>query len=142
MKRMLAIVLAYSLVFMLAGCGAERAKKEIFDFVEENYDAIVQACQEKDADTLSNMDGIEEVRVLNEYVLVYCQGHGIAPSSQDYGFYYSAENLPVTVDCTLSINGYTEDLTPEGDGYQYVKDHNVFYAEHIKGNIYFYSNTY
>lgn len=142
MKKILVFVLIISLAIVLAGCRAEKNKNDIFNLIEENYDAILKACEEKDADALSAIDGIAEVKIVQGYVLVYCKGVGIAPSSQDYGFYYSEENLPVTVDCTLSINGYTADLTPKGEGYEYTEDHNVFYTEHIKSNIYFYSNAY
>jgi hypothetical protein len=33
-------------------------------------------------------------------------------------------------------------LTPVGNGFQYISYGNTFYTEHIKGNIYFYSNAY
>lgn len=143
MKRIIAFLLLFSFVFMLAGCQThEKAKKEIFNLVEENYDAIMKACQEKDADALYNIDGITEVDIVDGYVLVFCKGAGIAPSSQDYGFYYSEENLPVAVDCNLDILCDTEDLTSKGNGYQYMDMGNIFYTEHIKENLYFYSNAY
>ena len=97
MKRILAFVLVITLVFALAGCGAKDSKKDIFDFVEKNYDAIVVACENKDAEALLAINGIKDVDIVDGYVLVYCKGAGIAPSSQDYGFYYSEENLPVGV---------------------------------------------
>lgn len=145
MKRILVFVLAVVLVFAfaLSGCnGQEKAKRDIFDLVEKNYDAILKACEEKDAAAISAMDGIAKVGIADGYVLVYCKGAGIAPSSQDYGFYYSEENSPVAVDCNLYVICDAKDLTPEGDGYQCMVDGNTFYAEHIKGNIYFYSNSY
>ena len=66
----------------------------------------------------------------------------ISVSSQDYGFYYSAENSPITVDCNQDIVCGIRDLAPEGNGYQCVVQGNTFYTEQIKGNIYFYSNAY
>jgi hypothetical protein len=142
MKRFLSLVLVAVFIFALAGCGAEKSKKNIFNLVEKNYDAIVTACENKDEETLLAIDGISQVKIADGYVIVYCEGAGIAPSSQDYGFYYSEENSPVTVDCNLGIVCYAEDLSPEGDGYQCVVRGNTFYTEHIKGNMYFYSNAY
>ena len=146
MKRVvtsiLVIVFALALVVASAGCGGMKSKKEIFNLVEKNYDAIVTACENKDEKALLAIDGISKVKIVEGYVLVFCKGAGIAPSSQDYGFYYSAENSPVTVDCTLEINGYAEELSPEGKGYQCVVSGNSFYTENIKGNIYFYKNAY
>lgn len=143
MKKIMAFILIFAFAFMVAGCHSqEKAKKEIFNLVEENYDAILKACEEKDADALSAIDGITQVRVVDGYILVYCKGAGIAPSSQDYGFYYSEENSPVAVDCNLEVLCDTGALTPKETGYQYTANGNVFYTEHIKGNIYFYSNAY
>ena len=142
MKKIYAFILAISLVFMFVGCGAKEAKKDIFSLVENNYDTILKACEEKDKDTLLAINGITDVNIVDGYVIVYCKGAGIAPSSQDYGFYYSEDNSPVTVDCNLGIVCYATDLSPEGDGYQCIVCGNTFYTEHIKGNIYFYSNAY
>ena len=142
MKRLLAFVLLAVFVFSLTGCSAKNAKSDIFNLVENNYDEIVAACENKDSEALLAIDGVTQVNIVDEYVLVYCKGAGIAPSSQDYGFYYSEDNSPVTVDCNLGIVCYAADLSPEGDGYQCIVSGNTFYTEHIKGNIYFYSNAY
>lgn len=142
MKRILAFVLVITLIFALAGCGAKKAKKDIINIVEENYETILKACQEKDAETLYTIDGITDVKIVDGYVLVYCKGAGIAPSSQDYGFYYSERNIPVGVGYGPHIVCNIEDMTPDGNGYKGIVDGNSFYTEHIKENIYFYSNAY
>ena len=142
MKRLLAFVLLAIFVFSLTGCSAKNAKSDIFNLVENNYDEIVAACENKDSEALLAIDGVTQVNIVDGYVLVYCKGAGIAPSSQDYGFYYSEDNSPVTVDCNLGIVCYAADLSPDGDGYQCIVSGNTFYTEHIKGNIYFYSNAY
>ena len=142
MKRLLAFVLLAVFVFSLTGCSAKNAKSDIFNLVENNYDEIVAACENKDSEALLAIDGVTQVNIVDGYVLVYCKGAGIAPSSQDYGFYYSEDNSPVTVGCNLGIVCYAADLSPEGDGYQCIVSGNTFYTEHIKGNIYFYSNAY
>ena len=142
MKRLLAFVLLAVFVFSLTGCSAKNAKSDIFNLVENNYYEIVAACENKDSEALLAIDGVTQVNIVDGYVLVYCKGAGIAPSSQDYGFYYSEDNSPVTVDCNLGIVCYAADLSPEGDGYQCIVSGNTFYTEHIKGNIFFYSNAY
>ncbi len=142
MKRIIAFVLVASFVIILAGCGAKESKKDIFNLVENNYNEIIAACENKDSEALLAIDGVTQVNIVDGYVLVYCKGAGIAPSSQDYGFYYSEDNSPVTVDCSLGIVRYAADLSPDGDGYQCIVSGNTFYTEHLKGNIYFYSNAY
>ena len=143
MKRILTFVLVISFVFMLSGCNRqEKAKKDIINLVEGNYDAILKACEEKDADALSAIAGISKVEMVDGYVLAYCKGAGIAPSSQDYGFYYSEENLPVGVFDGQIICSSNE-LVEYESGYRYLdRGFNEFYTEHIKGNIYFYSAAF
>lgn len=142
MKRTLVFMLIIAFVFVLAGCGAKESKKDIFNLVGKNYDEIVAACQNKDAEALLAISGIKEVDIVDGYVLVYCKGAGIAPSSQEYGFYYSEENLPVGV-----FDGYivcdTNEMVEYESGYRYLDSgFNEFYTEHIKGNIYFYSAAF
>ena len=143
MKRIISIVIALIFVCSIVGCKRqENAKNRIFNLVEKNYDAIVTACEKKDAAALLKINGIAEVDIVDGYVLVYCMGAGIAPSSQEYGFYFTEENRPVGVfDGYIACN--TEDLVPDGNGYMYYDSgYNAFYTEHIKGNIYFYSNSF
>lgn len=142
MKRILAFVLVVTIAFMLAGCGASEPKEDVFNIVEKNYDTILTACEEKDIDALLAIKGITKVNIIDGYVIVFCEAKGISVSSQDYGFYYSAENSMITVDCNQDIVCGAEALSPEGNGYQCVVSGNTFYTEHIKGNIYFYSNAY
>lgn len=142
MKRMICFGLIAILVVVLAGCGAEGSKNAVRTLVEDNYDAIAAACESKDSGALLAIDGIKNVKIVDGYVLVYCKGAGIVPSSQDYGFYYTEENIPVGVGCDLEIVCYRDAMQPEGNGYEATVDHNTFYTEHIKGNIYLYSNAY
>ena len=141
MKRIITFILLAVFAVAFAGCAAKEPKQDIFPLVENNYDAIVTACENKDEEALLAIDGITKVNLIDGYVLAYCKGAVIAPSSQDYGFYYSEENIPVTVDWNLDIVSYAEDLSPEGNGYQFIVHGNLFYTEHIKGNLYFYSNA-
>ena len=142
MKRLLAFVLLAVFVFPLTGCSAKNAKSDIFNLVENNYDEIAAACENKDSEALLAIDGVTQINIVDGYVLVYCKGAGIAPSSQDYGFYYSEENLPVGVfdgQIVCSNSGLVE----YENGYRYLDSgYNEFYTEHIKGNIYFYSAAF
>ena len=142
MKKILIVVFIILLILTSAGCGAEKAKQDVIRLVNRNYDRIVTACANGDRDALLAINGIEKIEIAGEYVILFCKGAGIAPSSQGYGFYYSASNSPIAVDCNLDIVCYEKDLSVEGDGYQYVISGNIFYTEHIKGKLYFYSNAY
>ena len=142
MKRLLAFVLLAIFVFSLTGCSAKNAKSDIFNLVENNYDEIVAACENKDSEALLAIDGVTRVNIVDGYVLVYCKGAGIAPSSQYYGFYYSEENLPVGVFGEQIVCSNSE-LVEYENGYRYLDSgYNEFYTENIKGNIYFYSAAF
>lgn len=141
MKKIIVFISIVSLIFALASCG-KTPKEEIFSIVEKKYDTILKACEAKDEEALLSIKGITKVNIIDGYVIVFCKGTGISVSSQDYGFYYSVENSPVTIDCNQDIVRRADDLKSEGKGYQCVVGGNTFYTEHIKGNIYFYSNAY
>ena len=142
MKKIFAFILAIFLVFTFVGRGAKESKKNIFSLVENNYDTILKACEEKDKDALLAINGIADVNIVDGYVIVYCKGAGIAPSSQDYGFYYTEENVPVGIGCNLDIVCYIDTMKSMNNGFEGTVDHNTFYTERIQGNIYFYSNAY
>ena len=142
MKRIVAFVSIAALVVVFAGCSANDSKKDVFALVENNYDEIVAACENKDSEALLAIDGITQVNIVDGYVLVYCKGAGIAPSSQDYGFYYTEENIPVGVCCNLDIVCSRDTMQSKGNGYEGTVNYDTFYTEQIKGNIYFYSNAY
>ena len=141
MKKMFALVLVGFLIISLTSCRST-PKENVFSIVEKNYDTILKACEEKDEGALLAIKGVTRVNIVDCYVIVFCVAKGISVSSQDYGFYYSEENSPVTIDCNQDIVCGVNDLTPEGNGYQCAVQGNTFYTEHIKGNIYFYSNAY
>ena len=142
MKKILTFILIVFLIFTLAGCRAKESKKDIFNLVERNYDTIVVACENKDVEALLAINGIEDVDIVDGYVLIYCKGAGLAPSSQDYGFYYSEENLPVGVFDGQIVCSNSE-LVEYKNGYRYLDSgFNEFYTERIKGNIYFYSAAF
>ena len=73
MKRLLAFVLLAVFVFSLTGCSAKNAKSDIFNLVENNYDEIVAACENKDSEALLAIDGVTQVNIVDGYVLVYCK---------------------------------------------------------------------
>lgn len=142
MKRILAFMLVVVFIFILSGCRTNDIKTDVFNLVEKNYDTILKACEEKNANALLAINGITKVNIVDGYVIIFCEAKGISVLSQDYGFYYSEENSPVTIDCNQDIVCEVNDLIPEGNGYQCVVQGNTFYTENIKGNIYFYSNAY
>ena len=124
MKKILAFFLIILLIFFIVGCGTT-PKDDIFSLVEKQYDSILKACEEKDTDALLSIKGITQVNIVDGYVIVFCKGAGISVSSQDYGFYYSEDNSPVTIDCNQDIVCGVDGLTSEGDGYKCVVSGNM-----------------
>lgn len=117
-------------------------KQRVVHLVERNYDAIMEACENEDLARLVAIKGINEVDVVDGYVIVYCQGYGIVSSSQEYGFYYSRDNVPAAVFDGQIIAGPSQ-LVQKGEGYEYIDSrYNVFYTEHIIGNLYFYKASF
>ena len=142
MKRVITLLAAVLMLLMLGGCGLGREPKErIVDRVETHYDAIARACEAGDVEMLSAMSGVEKVEVYDRFIIAFCEGHGIATSSQDYGFYYSVDNVPAAISYNQSVLCEGDALTADGDGYSCVVYGDTYYAEHIRGNLWFYSNA-
>ena len=112
-------------------------KEQIFDTVNDNTQTILTDIEEHDFTDSMNIGKIEDVTVLEQGVDFYCGGKGIAPSSQDYGFYYTEDDLPKAIWCGVK---YCDDslLVEDGNGYSTDYQHNYYYTEKIRDNFYYY----
>ena len=112
-------------------------KEQIFDTVNDNAQTILTDIEEQDFTDSMNIGKIEDVTVLEQGVDFYCGGKGIAPSSQDYGFYYTEDDLPKAIWCGVK---YCDDslLVEDGNGYSTDYQHNYYYTEKIRDNFYYY----
>lgn len=112
-------------------------KEQIFEIVNDNTHTILADIEEQNfADSMS-IGKIEDISVLEQGIDFYCGGKGIAPSSQDYGFYYTEDDLPKAIWCGSK---YCDDslLVEDGDGYSTDFQHNYYYTEKIRDNFYYY----
>ena len=112
-------------------------KEQIYDTVNDNAQTILADIEKQDFTDSMNIGKIEDVTVLEQGVDFYCGGKGIAPSSQDYGFYYTEDDLPKAIWCGVK---YCDDsfLVEDGDGYSTDYQHNYYYTEKIRDNCYYY----
>ena len=112
-------------------------KEQIFEIVNDNAQTILADIEEQDFTDSMSVGKIEDVSVLEQGVDFYCGGKGIAPSSQDYGFYYTEDDLPKAIWCGVK---YCDDslLVEDGDGYSTDYQHNYYYTEKIRDNFYYY----
>ena len=112
-------------------------KEQIFEIVNDNAQTILTDIEEQDFTDSMNIGKIEDVTVLEQCVDFYCGGKGIAPSSQDYGFYYTEDDLPKAIWCGVK---YCDDslLVEDGDGYSTDYQYNYYYTEKIRDNFYYY----
>ncbi|MBQ9914821.1 MAG: hypothetical protein IJO50_01625 [Clostridia bacterium] len=82
-------------------------------------------------------DPVKFIGIEQEIIIFDCGGKGIAPSSQNYAFYYSPAGAPYAVfDGVVVCN--TTQMKSKGNGFEYIDDRgNIFYTERIKDNFYF-----
>ena len=112
-------------------------KEQIFEIVNDNAQTILADIEEQDFTDSMSVGKIEDVGVLEQGVDFYCGGKGIAPSSQDYGFYYTEDDLPKAIWCGVK---YCDDslLIEDGEGYSTDYQYNYYYTEKIRDNFYYY----
>ena len=111
------------------------SKKEIFAVVNKQHDTIISDVEKGEFTDSKSIEGIESVKEYNGIIDFYCGGKGISVSGFDYGFYYTADDLPKAVEYVSFGEG--DSLTPEGDGYCFNK-YNYYYTEKIRDNFYYY----
>ena len=113
-------------------------KNNIIELVEDNKKIIVEAINTGNYEKIYDIKAIEDITVNDDCVAFYCKGRGIAPSSQEYGFYYSKNNLPIAIFDGKPIHYFKNDLAI-GEGCEYVdSSYNSFYTEKIRDNFYYY----
>lgn len=138
MKRYFLILLACALL-LLCGCKAEAGyKTSIFNLVEQQQSTLLAYIEAEDYSAPMDLESVEAIYSCEQFVNFYCGGQGIAPSSQDYGFYYSFDGNPMGVLNSEVFCGY-EELTEKEEGfYAVVAGNNDYYTEKICDNFYYY----
>ena len=137
-KAILSVVILAISFFIVKNIFFDKSPKEhIFEMVNNNAQILISDIDRKDFSESMTIRGIEDVSVIGESVDFYCGGKGIAPSSQDYGFYYTEDDLPKAIWCGVK---YCDDslLVEDGNGYSTDYQHNYYYTEKIRDNFYYY----
>ena len=139
-----AFLLILFLMFVLSKCinmTDAGIKNNIIELVEDNKEIIVEAINTGNYEKIYDIKAIEDIIVNDDCVVFYCKGRGIAPSSQEYGFYYSKNNLPIAIFDGKPIHYFENDVAV-GEGCEYVdSSYNSFYTEKIIGSFYYYDNN-
>ena len=118
LKKGLALLLAATLMLSLAGCsdvwggiyflylvatGDDSADQEdIFDFVRENEEELLQAIEAGDYSTFENQGFIKDIDADDTVVDFSCGGAGVGSGTSYVGFYYTPENDMAAVWCAPS----------------------------------------
>ena len=116
-------------------------KKNIVGLVEENKEILIEAISTGNYEKIYDIKAIKDITINDDCVVFYCKGRGIAPSSQEYGFYYSKNNLPIAIFDGKPIHYFENDVAV-GEGREYVDNsYNSFYTEKIIESFYYYDNN-
>ena len=157
MKKILCVCLAVILVFSLSGCsdilggafflflvatGDDSADQdEVFEFVCEHEEELLQAIEEGDFSSFENQGFIKDIDADDTVVDFSCGGAGVGSGTSYVGFYYTLENDMAAVWCAPPS---ADSLTPSGDGFEWQEPNgdNRYYSEHICGNFYYYEASF
>lgn len=157
MKKILCLLLVMSMLLPLSGCSdilggavllfaivtsADNADRDdIFEFVCEKEDELLQAIKAGDFSAFENKGIIKSVDADEEVVDFDCGGAGIGSGTFYVGFYYSYNNDMKAVWCAPPSS---ESLLPCGKGFEWREPDgdNRYYTEHICGNFYYYEASF
>lgn len=136
-KISIIIVVAAAVVVALAfalGQGKGMSKNEIFDYVNENREVLLEKLN---IDDIENVEGIISAKDYSAFVDFVCYKNG----KNVRGFYYSPEDLYVA---TMGIF-YPDTFlpAPDGEGYSYCEEDGTktFYVEKISNNFFYYERV-
>ena len=138
-KRSVFLILVSLLcILSLAGCSkTERKKAQIIRMVTENRETLMQDIADWDFTDSDSIEGIEFVNLMKPYEVYDCGGHGIAPSSTEYGFYYSPDDRPLGAFENI-IFSTGKGLSKDGTGYSGNFSGNRYYTEKICDGLWYY----
>ena len=157
MKKILCMCLVILFIFSLSACsdflagvqflylvvtGDDRAEKdEVFAFVSENEEELLNAIEKGDFSAFENQGFIQEIDADEAVVDFSCGGFGVGSGTSYVGFYYTSGNNMVAVWCAPS---YASALAPSGNGFEWQEPNgdNRYYTEHICGNFYYYEASF
>lgn len=157
LKKGLSLLLVVIMVLSLSGCsdilsgaiflfliatGDDSAdKNEVFEFVRENEEELLEAIESRDFSAYENIGIIKEIGADETYVDFYCGGAGIVSATFYVGFYYTSENDMMAVWCAPTT---ASSLTPSGNGFEWQEPNgdNRYYTEHICNNFYYYEASF
>jgi len=115
-------------IFLVKADDDRADKNDIFEFVRENEEALLQAIEDGDYSAFENKGFVNNVSIDDEVTNFCCGFAGIAPSSSEVGFYYTLDE-DVTVGRGYIGGGWDANAVDE------------YYCEHICGNFYYYHVT-
>lgn len=154
MKKFISVLLTLCLVISLPGLltGAtflilaavsddRAAPKEIFEFVREKEEELMEAIESGDFSDFENQGFIKDIIPEPWVVEFYCGGAGFGSATSYVGFYYSPDNSMTAVWCAPPSEG---SLIPSGDGFLWEDPDgdNRYYTEHICGSFYYYEASF
>jgi hypothetical protein len=156
-KKVVAFLLAASMLFTLTGCSDwvgglaflamvlmsddSADKDEVFAFVQENEAALLKAIEDKDFSSYENKGFIKKIDCDILVVDFSCGGAGVGSGTSYVGFFYTADDDMAAVWCAP----YSEaSLEPSGSGFSWQEENgdNRYYTEHICGHFYYYEASF
>lgn len=156
-KKGLSLLLVVIMLFSLSGCseimggafflflvatGDDSADKdEVFEFVCENEEELLQAIEDGDFSSFENQGFIKDIDADDTVVDFSCGGAGVGSGTSYVGFYYTPDNDMTAVWCAPSS---ASSMTPSGDGYEWREPNgdNRYYTEYICENFFYYEASF
>ncbi|MBQ2668454.1 MAG: hypothetical protein IJF56_07515 [Clostridia bacterium] len=157
MKKILCMCLVILFIFSLSACsnflasvqflylvatGDDRAEKdEVFAFVSENEEELLNAIEKGDFSAFENQGFIQEIDADESVVDFSCGGYGVGSGTFYAGFYYTPDNNMTAIWCAPVSSDV---LIPSGNGFEWQEPNgdNRYYTEHIIGNFFYYEASF
>ncbi len=154
MKKLMCLLLALCMAVSMSGCGGafflflvaigddSADKEEVFEFVCEKEEELLEAIEEGDFSGFENQGFIKDIDADETVVDFSCGGAGVGSGTSYVGFYYAPDDDMVALHWCGPRSA--DALKPAGAGYEWqeYKGDNYYFVEHICGHFYYYEASF
>ena len=154
MKKLLCFLVALCMMVSLTGCGGalflflvamsddSADKEEVFEFVCEKEEELLEAIEEGDFSRFENQGFINEIDGDETVVDFSRGGAGVGSGTSYVGFYYTPDDDMAALWWCGPRSA--DALKPVGAGYEWKEYNgdNYYFVEHICGPFYYYEASF
>ena len=135
------IISSVLFLFLVITSDDSAEKNDVFRFVCENEETLLDAIENRDFSSFENKGFINDVKIDGMIIDFSCGGAGVGSGTFYVGFYYAPNDDMAAVWCAPASS---ELLLPSGNGFEWRESNgdDRYYIENICNDFYYYEASF